>query len=84
MLGLFCAPVIVSETGLFGLVSGKEELSVVPSDLPFFGSLASSSVVGVNVLDPYALPTWRSKASIGYVASWGFRSPSMRFPGARK
>lgn len=55
VLALFCAPVIVSGTGLFGLVSGKEELSVVPSDLPFFGSLISSSVVGVNVLDPYAL-----------------------------
>ncbi len=51
VLALFCAPVIISGTGLFGLVSGKEELSVVPSDLPFFGSLASSSVVGLNVLD---------------------------------
>ena len=40
---------------LLGLSVGGEEPAATPAQLPFFGSLSSSSVAGVNVLDPFGM-----------------------------
>ncbi len=54
VLVLFAAPLIAVGSGLFGATSGAEELDFTASTLPFFGSLSSSTVAGVVVLDPFA------------------------------
>lgn len=51
---LFAAPVLAAGWGLFGTSVGGEEPAAVPADLPFFGSLSSSSVAGFSILDPFA------------------------------
>lgn len=54
-LALFAAPVLVAGWSLLGLSAGGEEPAATPAQLPFFGSLSSSSVAGVNVLDPFGM-----------------------------
>lgn len=53
-LVLFALPLVVVGWGLFGTAQGGEEAVSTPANLPFFGSLSSSSVGGVNLLDPFA------------------------------
>ncbi|MBQ9068248.1 MAG: 4Fe-4S binding protein [Eggerthellaceae bacterium] len=52
---LFAVPLLVVGSGIFGTTSGKEELDFTAATLPFFGSLSSSTVAGVTVLDPFAV-----------------------------
>lgn len=54
-LALFAAPVLAASWSLLGLSVGGEEPAATPAQLPFFGSLSSSSVAGVNVLDPFGM-----------------------------
>lgn len=54
-LALFAAPVLAAGWSLLGLSVGGEEPAATPAQLPFFGSLSSSSVAGVNVLDPFGM-----------------------------
>ena len=51
---LFAAPLLVVGSGIFGTTSGSEELAFTAATLPFFGSLSSSTVAGITVLDPFA------------------------------
>lgn len=54
-LVLFALPLIAAGWGLFGLFAGGEEAVPAPAQLPFFGSLSSSSIFGIEVLDPFAM-----------------------------
>lgn len=53
VLALFAAPVLVAGWGLFGLAVGGDDAAPAPAELPFFGSLSSSSVGGLDLLDPF-------------------------------
>lgn len=55
VLVLFCLPLLLSGWGLLGNLPFFEERALTPSDLPFFGSLSSSMVGPVTVLDPFAV-----------------------------
>lgn len=52
---LFAAPVLAAGWGLFGVSIGGDDAAPTPAELPFFGSLSSSSVGGVNLLDPFGV-----------------------------
>lgn len=54
MLVLFCVPPILAGWGVFGLFAGGDESMPTPAEGVFFGSLSSSSVGGVTLLDPLA------------------------------
>jgi ferredoxin-type protein NapH len=51
---LFAAPLLLSGWPLLGLASGGELAASTPAQLPFYGSLSSSSVGGFRLLDPFA------------------------------
>ena len=53
-LALFCLPVLAAGWGLFGAFSGTEAEVATPAEGLFYGSLSSSSVAGVTLLDPLA------------------------------
>jgi len=52
---LFCLPAIMLGFGLFGTFSGKEQIGTTASMLPFFGSLSSSSIASLVLIDPFAI-----------------------------
>ena len=52
---LFASPLLMAGWGLLGLGTGGDDAVATPAELPFFGSLSSSTVGGVEVLDPFAL-----------------------------
>ena len=52
---LFMAPLLVVGYGLFGNTSGMEKIPQTAAELPFFGSLSSSSILGIVLLDPFAI-----------------------------
>lgn len=54
VLVLFVAPLLIAGWHLFGLFSGGDDAVPTPAGLPFFGSLSSSSIGGVTLLDPFA------------------------------
>ena len=57
MLCAYAAPLVALGWGLFGMYFGTgTEIAeeVVPSDLVFWGSLSSSQLFGINLLDPFA------------------------------
>lgn len=51
---LFAAPLLVVGYGIFGSTSGLEKIPQTAAELPFFGSLSSSTVFGLTLLDPFA------------------------------
>ncbi|WP_261428962.1 4Fe-4S binding protein [Berryella wangjianweii] len=55
MLVLFCLPLLAAGWGLFGQVSGGDAAVPTPAEGVFYGSLSSSHVGGVTVLDPFAV-----------------------------
>ena len=68
-LVLFAIPVVAAGWGLFGTTLPTGEQMATPAELPFFGTLSSSSVGPVVILDPFAVleticaaktfdPTW--------------------------
>lgn len=55
VLLLFLAPVFLAGWSLFGGTVGGDNAMGTPSDAFFYGSLSSSSLFGINLLDPFAL-----------------------------
>lgn len=51
---LFVAPLLVVGFGIFGTTSGMEKIPQTAAELPFFGSLSSSTLFGITLLDPFA------------------------------
>lgn len=51
---LFVLPLTVSGWTLFGGTVGGDDSLPTPAELPFYGSLSSSSLVDINILDPFA------------------------------
>lgn len=57
MLCIYAAPLLYLGWGLFGAyvgTGGQFADEVVPADLVFWGSLSSSQLFGINLLDPFA------------------------------
>lgn len=54
MLLAFAAAVIASGWGLFGLTQGTDDPLPTPSEMPLYGTLSSSQVAGLDLLDPFA------------------------------
>ena len=52
-LVLFAAPVLAAGWSLFGTSVGGDDAAATPAQLPFFGSLSSSSIGGLDILDPF-------------------------------
>ena len=56
VLLIFLVPVLVSGWSLFGGTVGGDNMMGTPADgFPFYGTLSSSSVFGVSLLDPFAM-----------------------------
>lgn len=51
---LFAAPLIAAGWALFGGYAGGDEPVAAPSQLAWWGSLSSSQVLGVDLVDPFA------------------------------
>lgn len=51
----FAALVVASGWGLFGLIQGGDDPVPTPSDMPLYGTLSSSHLLGLDLLDPYAV-----------------------------
>lgn len=54
LIVLFCLPLVAAGWGLLGGFSGGDAAVATPAEGVFYGSLASSSVGGVTLLDPLA------------------------------
>lgn len=52
---LFLLPLIVSGWALLGLTAGGDEAISTPADLIFYGTLSSSQIAGINLLDPFGV-----------------------------
>ena len=52
-LVLFAAPVLAAGWSLFGTSVGGDDAAATPAQLPFFGSLSSSSIGGLDILDHF-------------------------------
>ncbi len=52
---LFATPVLVAGWSLFGSAPGGDDAVPTPAELPFFGSLSSSTIGGVSLLDPFGI-----------------------------
>ena len=55
VLLLFLAPVLVAGWPLFGGIAGGDNTISTPSDFPFYGTLSSSSLFGITLIDPFAV-----------------------------
>ena len=55
VLLLFLAPMVIAGWSLLGATVGGDNAMGTPSALPFYGSLSSSSLFGVTLLDPFAV-----------------------------
>ena len=54
VLAVFLAPVFLAGWNLFGGTVGGDNAMGTPADVSFYGSLSSSSIFGINLLDPFA------------------------------
>ena len=54
MLFVFLLPLFVAGWALFGGTTGGDNAMGTPSDFFFFGTLSSSSIFGITLLDPFA------------------------------
>lgn len=50
----FLSPLLLSGWILFGATVGGDDPLPTPFDLPFYGTLSSSSLLDINILDPFA------------------------------
>ncbi len=56
VLLLFLVPLFVAGWGLFGgLVGGDDVIATPAESFPFYGTLASSTLFGITLLDPFAV-----------------------------
>ena len=68
-LVLFCLPVLVAGWGLLGLFEGGDVRVPTPAEGVFFGTLSSSTVAGVTLLDPFAV-LQIAAASLSFDLKW--------------
>ena len=54
VLAVFLGPVFLEGWSLFGGTVGGDNAMGTPADVFFYGSLSSSSIFGINLLDPFA------------------------------
>lgn len=54
VLLLFLVPVIAAGWSLFGGTVGSQDAIMTPGDLPFYGTLSSSTLFGITLIDPFA------------------------------
>jgi len=54
VLAVFLAPVFLAGWSFFGGTVGGDNAMGTPADVFFYGSLSSSSIFGINLLDPFA------------------------------
>ena len=54
VLLLFLVPVLVAGWSLFGGTVGGDNAVGTPAQLPFYGTLSSSTLFGITLLDPFA------------------------------
>ena len=54
VLALFLVPLFVAGWPLFGGMVGGDNAVPAPGDFPFYGTLSSSSLFGITLLDPFA------------------------------
>ena len=54
VLAVFLVPVFFAGWSLFGGTVGGDNAMGTPADVFFYGSLSSSSIFGINLLDPFA------------------------------
>ena len=54
VLAVFLVPVFFAGWSLFGGTVGGDNAMGTPADIFFYGSLSSSSIFGINLLDPFA------------------------------
>ena len=55
VLLVFLAPLFIAGWGLFGSVVGGDDTIATPANsFPFYGTLSSSEIIGVELLDPFA------------------------------
>lgn len=54
VLLLFLVPVLIAGWSLFGMTVGGDNAMGTPADLPFYGTLSSSTLFGITLLDPFA------------------------------
>ena len=54
VLAVFLAPVFLAGWNLFGGTVGGDNAMGTPADVFFYGSLSSSSIFGISLLDPFA------------------------------
>ena len=54
VLAVFLGPVFLAGWSLFGGTVGGDNAMGTPADVFFYGSLSSSSIFGINLLDPFA------------------------------
>lgn len=66
---LFAAPVLAAGWSLFGNPPGGDDAVRTPAELPFFGSLSSSSIGGISLLDPFGI-LQIAAASKTFSADW--------------
>ena len=55
MLLIFLVPLFVAGWGLFGGMVGGDNAIPTPAGFPFYGTLSSSSLFGITLLDPFAV-----------------------------
>ena len=56
VLALFLVPVLVAGWSLFGgTVGGDNTIATPAASFPFFGSLSSSQLFGIEIIDPFAV-----------------------------
>ena len=61
---LFAAPVLIAGWQLLGMTPGTDTEIGTPSSLPIYGTLASSTIFGFSIMDPFAfLETWFASKS---------------------
>ena len=51
---IFAVPVLVAGWGLFGMYAPTKDVVPTPAELPFFGTLASSHLGPLTLMDPFA------------------------------
>ncbi len=54
VLVLFCVPLFAAGWGILGAYMGGDLEMATPSELPIWGSLSSSQLFGIDLLDPFA------------------------------
>lgn len=50
----FTIPVLISGWALFGLSTGGDDPVATPAEQPLYGTLSSSDIIGIDLIDPFA------------------------------